>query len=152
MDDFAFHAYWKNVSERLTCSRKIKQQFHDEAYMSVQEYLSDCADEDFSVESFLGTPDELAATLMGTLDEAEIEKARIKNRWKPRIIAAVAVLCATIPFVVAYLWTHPLWVTVEEKTIIYPEQKISDEDLQPPQYILDDKTKITTADGQVYYE
>ncbi|MBS5703752.1 MAG: hypothetical protein KHW93_07975 [Butyricicoccus pullicaecorum] len=56
-----------------------------------------------SVESFLGAPDELAATLMGTLDQAEVEKARRRNRWQPRIIAAAAVLCLVVPFPVAYL-------------------------------------------------
>ena len=97
MHDSVFQSYWKQVAQHVTCSGKRKQQFREEAYQSVREYFLDCADEGASVESFLGAPDELAATLMGTLDQAEVEKARRRNRWQPRIIAAAAVLCLVVP-------------------------------------------------------
>lgn len=58
MHDSLFQSYWKQVAQHVTCSGKRKQQFREEAYQSVREYFSNCADEGASVESFWGAPDE----------------------------------------------------------------------------------------------
>ena len=119
-----FKRYWKKVEQNLTCSRVSRKKFYRQTLEAADRFLAEQPEVNFAqVEEFMGSPQELAQSYLGTLPLKEISTFR--RRWQWRLIAAIAVILLLLCVVIGVCFMKRDVVVISVETGIIDEGNIS---------------------------
>ena len=115
--------YFRRLDRLLACPRPLRRKLTAQVLRAKEDYLREYPEAGpAEVIQYLGQPEEVARTLLDSLDPAELERSRRRDRrlrW-----SLVAVLAAALVIVGAWgihLWGTPKNVEITETLIIYTD-------------------------------
>ena len=115
--------YFRRLDRLLACPRPLRRKLTAQVRRAKEDYLREYPEAGpAEVIQYLGQPEEVARTLLDSLDPAELEQARKRERLVQRALVAVLVLA----FVAVAAWGIHLWgtpknVEITETLIIYTD-------------------------------
>lgn len=115
--------YFRQLNRLLACPRPLRRKLTAQVLRAKEDYLREYPEAGpAEVIQYLGQPEEVARTLLDSLDPAELERSRRRDRrlrW-----SLVAVLAAALVVVGAWgihLWNSPKHMEVTQVLVIGDE-------------------------------
>ena len=115
--------YFRRLDRLLACPRPLRRKLTAQVLRAKEDYLREYPEAGpAEVIQYLGQPEEVARTLLDSLDPAELERSRRRDRrlrW-----SLVAVLAAALVVVGAWgihLWNSPKHMEVTQVLVIGDE-------------------------------
>lgn len=112
--------YCNAVSKHLLCSSKTKKRFLTELEFNICDFLTDHPDASIAdIQQHFGTPEDISASYLSTLDNDELNKKINKTRKIKKIVMILAAIILFLFTIVYILEIRDNWLSQNRHIHIY---------------------------------